>query len=72
MNCEFIHSCEPEVVYTYSIIIIYTVNHEIFVFKIFLDSMRNVKIKCTKIMCIINVVVRGRLFENYLTRKFIA
>ena len=50
-----------------------TVNREIFIVKIFLDSMASVKIKCTKIMHIINYnVVRGRLSENYLTRKFIA
>ena len=53
--------------------ILYTVNREIFVVKIFSDSMASVKIKRMKIICIINDnVVRGRLSENYLTRKFIA
>ena len=48
------------------------VNREIFV-KIFSDSMASAKIKHTKIMRTINDnVVRGRLSENYLTRKFIA
>ena len=47
-----------------------TINREIFVLKIFLASA---KIKRTKIMHTINDnVVRGRLSENYLTRKFIA
>ena len=50
-----------------------TVNREIFVVKIFLDSMASPKIKRTKIMRIINDnAVRGRLSENYLTQKFIA
>ena len=45
-----------------------TVNREIFVVKIFSDSMASVKI-----MHIINDnAVWGRLSENYLTRKFIA
>ena len=49
-----------------------TINCEIFVVKIFLDSMGNAKIKHMKIMHIINAnVVWGRLSENYLTRKFI-
>ena len=48
------------------------VNREIFV-KIFSDSMASAKIKRMKIMRTINDnVVRGRLSENYLTRKFIA
>ena len=38
----------------------------------FSDSMASPKIKRTKIMCIINDnAVRGRLSENYLTRKSI-
>ena len=42
-----------------------TVNREIFIVKIFLDSMASVKIERTKIMHIINDnVVRGRLSEN--------
>ena len=46
-----------------------TVNWEIFVVKIFSDSMASAK----KIICIINDnVVQGHLSENYLTRKFIA
>ena len=50
-----------------------TVNQEIFVVKIFSDSMASAQIKCTKIMRIINDnAVQGRLPENYLTRKFIA
>ena len=50
-----------------------TVNLEIFIVKIFSDSMASAKIKHTKIMHIINDnAVRGRLSENYLTRKFIA
>ena len=50
-----------------------TVNREIFVVKIFSDSMASPKIKRTKIMHIINDnAVRGRLSKNYLTRKFIA
>ena len=50
-----------------------TINWEIFVVKISSDSMASVKIKHTKIMQIINDnAVRGRLSENYLTRKFIA
>ena len=50
----------------------YTVNWEIFVVKIFSDSMASAKIKRTKIMCIINDnSVRGRLSENYLTQNFI-
>ena len=49
-----------------------TVNREIFIVK-FSDSMASAKIKCTKIMRIINDnAVRGRLSENYLSRKFIA
>ena len=45
-----------------------TVNREIFVVKIFSDSMASAKIKCMKIMRIINDnAVRGRLSENYLT-----
>ena len=45
----------------------YTVNWEIFVVKIFLDSKASAKIKRTEIMCIINDnVVWGRLSENYL------
>ena len=48
------------------------VNREIFVVKIFSDSMASAKIKRTKIMHIINnKAIRGRLSENYLTRKFI-
>ena len=43
-----------------------TVNREIFVAKIFSDRTGNVKIKCTKIMHIINAnAVRGRLSENW-------
>ncbi len=50
-----------------------TVNHEIFVVKIFSDRLISAKIKCTKIVRIINVnAVWGRLSENYFTRKFIA
>ena len=50
-----------------------TINWEIFIVKIFLDSMASAKIKRTNIMRIINNnAVRGRLSENYLTRKFIA
>ena len=50
-----------------------TVSQEISVVKIFLDSMASAKIKCTKIMCIIDDnAVRGRVSKNYLTRKFIA
>ena len=41
-----------------------------FVVNIFSDSMASAKIKCTKIMRIINDnAVRGRLSENYLTRN---
>ena len=47
-----------------------TVNHEIFVAKIFSDSMGNAKIKHMKI--INSNAVRSCLSENYLTRKFIA
>ncbi len=51
----------------------YTVNRQIFVVKIFSDRLTSTKIKHTKIVCIINAnAVRGRLSENYLTRKFIA
>ena len=50
----------------------HTVNRKIFVVKIFSDSMGSAKIKRTNIMRIINAnVVRGRLSENYLTRKLI-
>jgi hypothetical protein len=51
-----------------------TVNHEIFVVKIFSDRLISTKIiKRTKIVCIINAnAVRGRLSENYFTQKFIA
>ena len=50
-----------------------TVSHEIFVVKIFSDNMASAKIKCTKIMCIIDDnVVQGRVSENDLTQKFIA
>ena len=49
------------------------VNREIFVVKIFSDSMASAKIKCMEIMRIINNnAVRGHLSENDLTRKFIA
>lgn len=42
-------------------------------FKIFSDSIGNAKIKCIKIMCIINTnVAWGCLSENYLTQTFIA
>ena len=45
-----------------------TVNWEIFVVKIFSDSMASAKIKRMKIMRIINDnAVRGCLSENYLT-----
>ena len=48
-----------------------TVNREIIIVKIFSDSKASVKIKRTQIMCIINGnTIRGRLSENYLTRKF--
>ena len=47
-----------------------TVNREIFVVKIFSDSMDSAKIKRTKIMR--DNAVQGALSENYLTRKFIA
>ena len=51
---------------------LYTVDQEIFVVKIFSDSMVSLKIKNAKIMCTINNnAVRGHLSENYLTRKFI-
>ena len=50
-----------------------TIDREIVAVKIFSDSMASPKIKHAKFMCIINdSVVRGRLSENYLTRKFIA
>jgi hypothetical protein len=47
-----------------------TINCEIFVVKIFSDRLTSTKIKHTKIVHIINAnAVRGRLSENYLTRK---
>ena len=50
----------------------YTVDREIFAVEIFSDSMASPKIKHAKIMRTINdSAVRGRLSENYLTRKFI-
>ena len=49
-----------------------TVDREIFAVKIFSDSMASPKIKRAKIMRYNDSVVRGRLSENYLTRKFIA
>ena len=46
---------------------------QIFIVKIFSDSMSSAKIKQTDIMRIINAnAARGRLSENYLTRKLIA
>ena len=44
-----------------------TVNHEIFVAKIFSDSMGDAKIKHMKI--INSNAIRGCLSENYLTRN---
>ena len=47
--------------------------HEIFIVKIFSDSMGNAKIKHMKIMRIINTnAVWGHLSENYLTQKYIS
>ena len=57
---------------TYDDVHVYTctVNCEIFVVKIFSDSMGNAKIKRTKIMCIIDAnVVRGHLSENIFDTK---
>ena len=49
---------------------VYTVNHEYFAVKIFLDSLACAKIKRTKYMRNINGdAVQGRLSENYLTRN---
>ena len=49
-----------------------TVNWEYFVVKIFSDSLAYAKIKHAKYMrIIISNAVRGRLSENYLTRKCI-
>ena len=46
----------------------HTVDREIFVVKIFSYTMAGTKIKRRKIMRVYNVnVVRGRLYENYLT-----
>ena len=54
----------------------YTVNWEIFVVEIFSHSTLCTKIKRTKLICMyiinINVHGKGRLYENYSTRKFIA
>ena len=51
---------------------VYTVNCEYFVVKIFSDSLPCANIKRTKYMHNINDnAVQGRLSENYLTRKFI-
>ena len=48
-----------------------TVNREIFIVKIFSDSMASAKIKRTIIMHIINDnAVRGRLSKNYLTKIY--
>lgn len=59
-------------IYSFTVYIPYTVDREIFAVKIFSDSMASPKIKHAKIMRTINdSAVRGRLSENYLTRKFI-
>ena len=54
----------------------YTVNREIFIVEIFSYSTLCTKIKRTKLICMriinINVHGKGRLYENYSTRKFIA
>ena len=48
------------------------VNWEIFVVKMFSDSMASPKIKHAMTICMINdSAVQGRLSENYLTRQFI-
>ena len=49
-----------------------TINHEIFVVKIFSDSTGNAKIKRMKILCIINTnAVRGCLSENLSHEIFV-
>ena len=54
----------------FQLTIVYTVNREYFVVKIFSDSLACVKIK--RMNNINDNAVQGHLSKNYLMRKFIA